>query len=97
MTYFGLAAMAAAEKAEMRDLALRGGPFSGTERDALLDYCAADVTATARLLERMQPHLDWPRALLRGRQARRSRAMKNPSSPPASDSMPGSVRTHPDA
>ena len=67
LTYFGLDAMAAAEKAEMRDLALRGGPFSGTERDALLDYCAADVTATARLLERMQPHLDWPRALLRGR------------------------------
>jgi hypothetical protein len=54
----------------MRELAIRGGPYSGAERRALLDYCAADVNATVRLLSRMLPHLDLPRAVLRGGFAR---------------------------
>ena len=43
LTYFGLDAFIAAEKDEMRLLALRGGPWSGSERQALLDYCATDT------------------------------------------------------
>src|SRR5262245_856653 len=39
LTYYGLDAMAAAEKEEMRQLAIRGGPYTAAERDALLDYC----------------------------------------------------------
>src|SRR5262249_19679904 len=35
--------------------------------DEVLDYCEADVTALGLLLQRMQPSLDLPRALLRGR------------------------------
>lgn len=67
LTYFGLDAIQAAEKDEMRQLAIRGGPFTNAERAALLDYCQQDVDALARLLPKMLPHLDLPRALLRGR------------------------------
>src|SRR5262245_12704558 len=66
LAWFGLDAMAAAEKGEMRTLALRGGPWTADERIALLAYCEADVVALQRLLVAMQPHLDLPRALLRG-------------------------------
>ena len=64
--YFGLPGMAAAAKDEMRDLAIRGGPYASDERRELLEYCARDVDATVRLLERMRPDIDLPRALLRG-------------------------------
>ena len=67
LVYHGLPAMGAAEKKAMRDLAIRGGPFTADERQALLDYCAEDVYALERLLPRMLPRIDLPRALLRGR------------------------------
>jgi hypothetical protein len=67
LTYFGLDAIDAAEKDEMRQLAMRGGPYTAAEQQALLDYCQTDVDALARLLPRMLPHIDLPRALLRGR------------------------------
>jgi hypothetical protein len=63
----GLSAMGGDEKKAMRDLAIRGGPFTEEEREALLDYCAEDVYALERLLPRMLPQIDLPRALLRGR------------------------------
>lgn len=65
--YFGLDTLAAADKEDMRALAIRGGPFDPAERTALLDYCRTDVDALARLLPAMLPRLDLPRALLRGR------------------------------
>lgn len=67
MVHFGLSTIAAAEKTEMRELALRGGEYSDRERHALLDYCQTDVQALVRLLPAMLPHIDLPRALLRGR------------------------------
>jgi hypothetical protein len=67
LVYHGLPAMEGAEKTAMRDLAIRGGPFTEDERQALLDYCAEDVHALERLLPRMLPQIDLPRALLRGR------------------------------
>jgi len=67
LVYHGLPAMEGAEKTAMRNLAIRGGPFTAEERQALLDYCAEDVYALERLLPRMLPRLDLPRALLRGR------------------------------
>jgi len=67
LVYRGLPAMEGAEKKAMRDLAIRGGPFTDDERQALLDYCAEDVVALERLLPRMLPRIDLPRALLRGR------------------------------
>ena len=67
LSFFGLDGLAAAEKEGMRQLAMRGGPYSPTEQTALLDYCQTDVDALARLLPAILPKLDLPRALLRGR------------------------------
>jgi hypothetical protein len=67
LAYYGLDGLAVAEKENMRQLALRGGPYTDDERLALLDYCQSDVDALARLLPAMLPRIDLPRALLRGR------------------------------
>lgn len=67
LSYFGLEGLAVEEKEAMRELALRGGDYSAQEREALLAYCQTDVDGLARLFPAMSPHLDWPRALLRGR------------------------------
>jgi DNA polymerase I len=67
LAHHGLDSIGAVEKVEMRDLVLRGGPWSVAERVAILEYCESDVAALARLLPAMQPHIDLPRALLRGR------------------------------
>jgi len=67
LAYFGLDGIDVTEKEEMRQLALRGGPWTDDEREALLAYCETDVVALIKLLTRMLPKLDLPRALLRGR------------------------------
>jgi hypothetical protein len=67
LAYFGLGGIGTAEKDEMRQLAMRGGPYADAERLALIEYCQTDVDALARLLSAMLPHVDLPRALLRGR------------------------------
>lgn len=67
LAYFSLDALGAAEKVEMRELAMRGGPWSNDERVALLKYCESDVDGLARLLPVMLTQIDLPRALLRGR------------------------------
>jgi len=67
LAYFGLDSIGAVEKDEMRELVLKGGPWSETERTAILDYCESDVIALERLLPAMVPEIDLPRALLRGR------------------------------
>lgn len=66
LTYFGLGAIYAADKDSMRQLALRGGEYSESEKQALLDYCESDVNALVRLLPMMLPKIDMLRALLRG-------------------------------
>ncbi len=64
LTWFGLPSIGSMEKDEMRDLVLRGGPWSLDERSAILDYCESDVIALEKLFVALQPHLDWPRLLL---------------------------------
>jgi hypothetical protein len=53
LAFFGEPAMGATEKDAMRQLAIRGAPFTPEERRDLIDYCALDVDATLRLLKRM--------------------------------------------
>jgi hypothetical protein len=67
LAHFGLDGIGATEKDSMRDLVMRGGPWSVEEQAALLEYCASDVVALVRLLPAMLPKIDLPRALLRGR------------------------------
>jgi len=64
---FGLESISVAEKDTMRALVLRGGPWTDSERQAVLEYCETDVVALERLLPAMLPVIDLPRALLRGR------------------------------
>lgn len=65
-SYFRLEHMAKGEKTAMRDLAIRGGPWTDAERQSLLDYCAEDVYLTAALFAKMRPGIDNERALRRG-------------------------------
>ena len=51
----------------MRQLAIRGGPFTAMEREQLTAYCATDVAALVKLLPRMLPRLDGDHALLHRR------------------------------
>src|SRR5215475_3052663 len=67
LSWYGLDALEAAEKEQMRALAQRGGPWTEGEREALLGYCTSDVSALGKLFRRMLPSIDVPRALLRGR------------------------------
>jgi DNA polymerase-1 len=76
LAYFGLAAIEAVEKDEMRALILRGGPWTEAERMAIPDYCATDIVALERLLPAMLPRIDLPRALLRGRYMAAAAAME---------------------
>src|SRR6516225_293877 len=77
LTYYGLDNIGGAEKDEMRNLVLRGGPWTRNEREAILTYCESDVSALARLLPRMLPRIDLPRALLRGRYMAAAAAMES--------------------
>ena len=67
LAYHGLPALDGIEKDTMRKLALRGGPYTDTERRKLLDYCQSDVDALAKLLPAMADSIDLPTALIRGR------------------------------
>jgi DNA polymerase-1 len=67
LLYFGLPTIAAQHKDAMRDLTLRGGPWTEQEQIDLLVYCETDVVALELLLPAMMPTLDLPRALMRGR------------------------------
>jgi DNA polymerase I len=67
LIHFGLDGISALEKESMRQLVLRGGPWSDCEKQGVLDYCESDVLALKHLLGAMGTKIDMPRALLRGR------------------------------
>ena len=70
LAYYNMESLGAGEKESMRHLAIRGGPWTGEERTALLEYCATDVDALLRLLPRMAPRMNLFEALVRGRYVR---------------------------
>ena len=53
--YFNVPSIAAEEKELMRELILGGGPWSESERAAILDYCASDVALLRPLFTAMAP------------------------------------------
>ena len=67
LVHYGIDGIGATEKKDMRDLVLRGGPWTSDEQIAILDYCESDVAALARSLPAMLPRIDLPRAIYRGR------------------------------
>ncbi len=66
-TYFGLTGISYLEKETMRELAVRGSPFSNVESEALLNYCQTDVDALEALIQPILEQLNLGQALLRGR------------------------------
>ena len=89
----GLDSIGATEKTDMRDLALRGGPYTDQEKLDLINYCESDVDALARLLPAMLPNIDLPRALLRGRYMATSARSEHAGTPIDVD-MLTQLRTH---
>ena len=81
LALFGLEGIALSQKEVMRDLVLRGGPYSALERTQILDYCESDVVATTKLLNAMAERLDTPRALLRGRYMKAAARMECAGTP----------------
>jgi DNA polymerase-1 len=67
LVYFGLDGMDAVEKKELQEVIGNGTWRGRYTPQEILDYCEQDVAALARLLPRMLPRIDLPRALLRGR------------------------------
>jgi hypothetical protein len=67
LLHFGLPSIQSEQKNAMRDFVLGGGPWSNADQLAILDYCETDVVSLSHLLHAMNPLLDMPRALLRGR------------------------------
>jgi DNA polymerase-1 len=67
LMYFGCDAISGIEKEQMRELAIRGGPFSASEKEDLLSYCESDVLSLEKLFSKMAGQIDWPRAIFRGR------------------------------
>ena len=51
----GIPFMESSRKDEMRDLAIRGGPFRSNERRDLLEYCREDVLVLEPLLNQLGP------------------------------------------
>jgi DNA polymerase I len=90
LAWFGLDHLDVTEKQAMRELALRGGPWSEEEKTGLLDYCESDVIALSKLIKKMAPLIDWPRALLRGRYVAAAAAIEHAGIPidgPAFDQL----------
>ena len=66
MIFYGLPTMTGEKKDSMRDLILSGGPWSIKEKEAILKYCEADVSALNDLVLAMASDIDQPIALYRG-------------------------------
>ncbi|MDP7501111.1 MAG: DNA polymerase [SAR324 cluster bacterium] len=67
MIFYGLPTMTGEKKDSMRDLILSGGPWSILEKEAILKYCEADVSALNDLVLAMASDIDRDYALYRGR------------------------------
>jgi hypothetical protein len=66
LQYFCEDGIDTAHKTDMRERILQGPPFTAEERDAILDYCADDVHALARLVRHIAPTVrSLPHALAR--------------------------------
>jgi hypothetical protein len=76
LQFFKVDGIGATEKQGMRELILRGPPWTPQQQADISDYCASDVYALERLLPRMLPEIDLPRALQRARYMRAAAAIE---------------------
>ena len=81
LAFFGLDHIGVVEKKEMQE-AIGSGTWQGRFMPKeILDYCAQDMAALERLLPVMLPHIDMPRALLRGRYMAAAAAIEHNGTP----------------
>jgi hypothetical protein len=66
LQHHGFDGISSAQKAGMRELILRGGPFSPGEMRQILEYCWTDVESVEKLFWAMLPHFDVYQAMQRG-------------------------------
>jgi len=66
LNMIGVPFMEGSHKDAMRDLVLRGSPYSATEIEAILEYCEEDTYGAKTLFEFLEAEIDIDRALLRG-------------------------------
>jgi hypothetical protein len=66
LAHYQLESRGAGDKEAWQKRAVQGGPWTAEEREGFLEYCAADVDATARLFVRLAPRLHLTQALFRG-------------------------------
>ena len=70
-SHYGIHLESESYKQEMRDLILRGHPYTPEEQERILDYCAMDVRETAELAAAMWQEIpDLRAAVFRGSAAR---------------------------
>ena len=67
LTYFAIDGIGLEEKRDTQTLIIRGGPWTEQEWSEIIAYCWSDVLALEKLLAVLLPHIDLPRAILRGR------------------------------
>jgi hypothetical protein len=98
LSYHGIPGITSDEKKGMRDLILRGGPWTDQERRSIFDYCATDVDCLGPLLAAMLPGIrrttqGFGQALLRGRYAAAVARMEH-TGVPIDVTMIESLRLH---
>jgi DNA polymerase I len=98
LSHHGISTITAEQKTEERGLVMRGGPWSLSERQRILDYCQTDVDPLGALLERMLPGIlkrptGLGHALLRGRYMSAVARMERAGVPIDSD-MLAQLRRH---
>lgn len=81
LSWLGIDGIGFSEKEEMRSLAMRGGPYTESEKTMLLDYCETDVIALQKIFSKLHHKLDAPRALLRGRYMKAAAKMESDGIP----------------
>ncbi|CUI27256.1 DNA polymerase [Achromobacter kerstersii] len=100
LTHYGEQGIEALEKDAMRQLILRGEPYSTEEQAAIFDYCDSDVVATVKLLRKMWLLFNDPQRLgfacNRGRYAKAVAHMEWNGIPMDADLL-DKLRTHWDA
>ena len=63
---FGCDSMGVEEKDAMRELILRGGPYTPQQKEDIVDYCESDVKGLDALLPKLLSKIDIRRAIARG-------------------------------
>ena len=77
LAYFHLPSIGSKHKDAMRDLVMRGWPFTAEERERILRYCASDVDAMVPLFDRVRSSIDLDIALHRGEFVKVSAVMEH--------------------